>query len=444
MAEAKLEFTNVSITASDGDNEASFRASGKKILFPGFFRAYVEGSDNPDEALENQEEYLPEMQIDDQIDLKELDANSHETRPPARYTEATLVKELEKQGVGRPSTYANIISTIQDRGYVEKDGNSLVPTFIAFAVTELLENHFPELVDSEFTSQLEDRLDKIAQGHEDPVAYLTSYYKGENGLKEKVNKRQDNIDPREAKKLDLPIELDGVDVLVGRFGPYAQRGVNGDDETITSSIPVDLTPSEITIEKLEELLKASAEGPTPVGNDPESGKPVYVLSGRYGPYVQLGEQEGKKKPKRVSLLKGMKPSDVDLELALELLSLPRTLGKHPDTDNVVKAGVGRYGPFVVHDGTFASLTKKDDVLKVELDRAIELLKKKKKRPKKSSAIKDLGRHPGDGKQIKVMNGRYGPYLKYGRKNVSLSNDTDPEKVTMDEALEAIKEKSKKK
>jgi len=444
MAEAKLEFTNVTITASDGETEASFRASGKKILFPGFFRAYVEGSDNPDEALENQEEYLPEMQMDDLINLKELEANAHETRPPARYTEATLVKELEKQGVGRPSTYANIISTIQDRGYVEKDGNSLVPTFTAFAVTELLENHFPELVDSEFTSQLEDRLDKIAQGLEDPVAYLSSYYKGENGLKEKVDKRQDNIDPREAKKLDLPIELDGVDVLVGRFGPYAQKRMNGDDEAITSSIPVDMTPSEITIEKLEELLKASVEGPTPIGIDPDTDKPVYLLSGRYGPYVQLGEQEEKKKPKRVSLLKGMKPSNVDLDLALKLLSLPRDLGKHPDTDKVVKAGVGRYGPYVVHDGTFASLTKSDNVLEVDLNRAVELLKKKKKRPKKSSAIKDLGDHPKDGKQIKVMNGRYGPYLKYGRKNVSLSNDVDPEKVTMDQALEAIKEKAKKK
>jgi len=441
MAEAELEFTNITITAKSDDSKANFRASGKRIVFPGFFRAYVEGSDDPEEALENQENLLPELNVDDRIDLKELKADAHETRPPARFTEATLVKELESKGVGRPSTYANIISTIQDRGYVEKEGNALVPTFTAFAVTELLENHFPELVDSEFTSELEDRLDKIAQGKENPVKYLANYYKGDDGLKQKVDKRQDNIDPREAKKLHLPIDLDGADVLVGRFGPYVQKQTNG--EAVTSSIPVDLTPSDITVDKLNELLKASKEGPKSIGNHPETGDPVFVLNGRYGPYVQLGEQKkGEKKPKRVSLLKGMKPGDVDLELALKLLSLPRTLGRHPETGKEVKAGIGRYGPFVLHDGTFASLTKHDHVLEVDLDRAVELLEKKKSRPKKSKAIKELGKHPKDGKNIKVMNGRYGPYLKYGRKNVSLSDDIDPEKVTMDEAVAAIAEKNK--
>jgi len=442
MAEAELEFTNVTITATENDTEAAFRSSGKKIVFPGFFRAYVEGSDDPEEALENQEKFLPELEVDETVSLNELNADAHETRPPARFTEATLVKELENKGVGRPSTYANIISTIQDRGYVEKQGNSLVPTFTAFAVTELLEEHFPELVDSEFTSELEDRLDKIAAGEEDPVEYLESYYKGEFGLQEKVEEREDKIDPREAKKLNLPIDLNGLNVLVGRYGPYAQKKTNGD--SVNTSIPVDYTPSDITVEKLEELIKASEEGPTPLGHHPDTGQPVYVLNGRYGPYVQLGDQEEGSKPKRVSLLKGMKPSDVDLDLALELLSLPRTLGEHPEDGKPVKAGVGRYGPYVLHDGTFASLTKKDDVLNVGLDRALDLLKKKKKRPKKSSAVKELGKHPEDGKNIKVMNGRYGPYLKHGRKNVSLSDDVNPEEVTMKEAVEAIAEKAKKK
>ena len=441
MKEAELEFTNVTIVASKDDTAASFRASGKKILFPGFFRAYVEGSDDPDAALENQEKFLPECEVGEAIALDDLEAKEHETRPPSRFTEATLVKELESKGVGRPSTYANIISTIQDRGYVESDGKTLIPTFIAFAVTGLLENHFPELVDSDFTSELEDKLDEIAEGKGDPVSYLAAFYKGDEGLKEKVDKRQDNIEPQEARKLDLPLELNGLNVMVGRYGPYVQKQEE-DGENVSTSIPVDMTPSDLSLEKLEELIKASEEGPKPIGHHPENEQPVFILTGRYGPYVQLGEAEEGKKPKRASLLKGMKPSDVDLDLALQLLSLPRPLGEHPETGKVVKAGVGRYGPFVVHDGTFASLTKSDNVLDVELDRALELLKKKKNRPKKSNVVKDLGKHPEDGKSIKVMTGRYGPYLKYGKKNVSLSNDVDPEKVTMDEAVEAIKAKKK--
>ncbi len=441
MAQAQLKFTNVKIKAETGDKTAEFKASGKEILFPGFFRAYVEGSDDPNAALEDQEKSLPDLHEGETVIEDSIESISHETKPPARFTEATLVKELEKRGIGRPSTYATIISTIQDRGYVQAKGKALVPTFTAFAVTGLLETYLQDLVDSDFTSEMEDKLDKIAEGKLDMVNYLQTYYGGDDGLKAKVEAEENEIDPQEAKHLHLPLEnLNGVDVLVGRFGPYIKKGKNG--ESITTSIPNSWQPSDITSEKLEELIETEEKGPQSIGMHPKLDKPVYILNGRYGPYVQVGEAtKGNKKPPRASLLKGMKPEDVDLELALRLLELPRLLGKNPETGKEVRAGVGRYGPFVVHDGTFASLKKSDHVLDIQLERALELLAQKKKRPKKSKAIKELGNHPDTNKKVRVMNGRYGPYIKYGRKNISLPDDAKPEKVTMDDAVKLIAEKT---
>jgi len=441
MAQAELEFTNVTIEAKANGKVAEFKTSGKKILFPGFFRAYVEGSDDPDAALENQEKFLPELSEGEEVVEKGIEPISHETQPPSRYTEATLVKELEKRGVGRPSTYASIISTIQDRGYVESEGKTLIPTFTAFAVTELLEKNLQDLVDSDFTSEMEAKLDKIAQGELDTKEYLSTYYKGDKGLKAKVDEQEDQIDPQEARHLELPLEnLDGIQVFVGRFGPYIKKRKNGDE--LTTSIPESWKPSDLTAEKLEELIKAEEEGPKPIGKHPETGEPIYVLNGRYGPYVQVGEvTEDNKKPKRASLLKGMKPKDVDLDLAMRLLELPRSLGKHPETSKEVRAGVGRYGPFVVHDGTFASLKRSDSVLDIDLDRALELLANKNK-SKRSNVIKELGKHPANGKNVRVMNGRYGPYIKYGKTNISLPDDIKPEDVSMDIAVQLIKEKGK--
>ncbi|HET6528176.1 MAG TPA: type I DNA topoisomerase [Balneolaceae bacterium] len=440
MAQAELEFTNVTIEAKAGGKTAEFRTSGKEIIFPGFFRAYVEGSDNPDAALENQEKFLPELSEGEEVIEKGIEPISHETKPPARFTEASLVKELENRGVGRPSTYASIISTIQNRGYAESEGKTLIPTFTAFAVTELLEKNLEDLVDSDFTSEMEDKLDQIAQGELDTNSYLSSYYKGDSGLKSKVDQQEDKIDPKEARHLQLPLQdLDDIQIFVGRFGPYIKKQVNG--EELTTSIPVSWKPSDITVDKLAELMKAEEEGPKSIGNHPESGKPVFVLNGRYGPYVQEGEvTDDNKKPNRASLLKGMKPSDVDLELALRLLELPRPLGNHPETGKVIKAGVGRYGPFVVHDGKFASLKKDDHVLEVELDRAVELLAQKKGKKRGSNTIKELGDHPDSGKKVRVMTGRYGPYIKHGKKNISLPDDIKPEDVSMDMAKQLIEEK----
>ncbi len=443
MAQAELEFTNVTIKAEANGKVAEFKSSGKTIVFPGFFRAYVEGSDDPDAALENQEKFLPELSEGEEVVEEGIEPISHETKPPSRFTEATLVKELEKRGVGRPSTYASIISTIQNRGYCEADGKTLVPTFTAFAVTELLEENLHDVVDSDFTSEMEAKLDEIARGKLDTKEYLQTYYNGEKGLKAKVEEQEDEIDPKEARQLDLPIQdLEDIQVFVGRYGPYIKKQVNG--EELTTSIPESWKPSDITSEKLEELIKAEEEGPKSIGNHPETGEPIYVLNGRYGPYVQVGERtEDNKKPERASLLKDMKPEDVDVDLALRLLELPRPLGKHPETGEVVRAGVGRYGPFVVHDGTFASLRKSDHVLDVELDRALELLEQKKnKKSRKSNVIKELGDHPENGKKVRVMTGRYGPYIKYGKTNISLPDDFDPEDVNMDIAVQLITEKGK--
>ncbi|WP_205720020.1 type I DNA topoisomerase [Fodinibius halophilus] len=441
MSQAELEFTNVTIEAKANGKVAEFKTSGKKIIFPGFFRAYVEGSDDPDAALANQEKFLPKLSEGEEVEEEGIEPISHETKPPARYTEATLVKELEKRGVGRPSTYASIISTVQNRGYVEADGKTLVPTFTAFAVTELLEKNLHDVVDSDFTSGMEAKLDEIAQGDLDTKQYLKEYYNGDNGLKAKVEEQEDEIDPQDARHLELPLpDLNGIKVFVGRYGPYIKKEQG--DEELTTSIPDSWKPSDITVEKLEELIKAEEEGPKPIGNHPETGESIFILNGRYGPYVQVGEvTDDNKKPERASLLKDMKPEDVDVDMALRLLELPRPLGDHPETGKVIRAGVGRYGPFVVHDGTFASLRKKDHVLDVSLDRAVELLEKKKnKKSRKSNVINDLGKHPEDGKKVRVMTGRYGPYIKHGKNNISLPDDFDPEDVDMDIAVQLITEK----
>jgi DNA topoisomerase-1 len=451
MANARLEFTNVTILADMSGskagastdfafNEATFKASGKKILFPGYFRAYVEGSDDPAADLEDQEKSLPDLKNKDELNCNSLEALSHETKPPARFTEATLVKFLEKEGVGRPSTYASIIETIQNRGYVRKEGNALVPTFTAFAVTDLLEKYFPDLVDIQFTSEMEGQLDEIANGNVNRINYLKKYYDGELGLKQSVERQESQISPAEARKIDLPIDgLQNVEIFVGKFGPYAQLTQNG--EVQSASLPNDMSPGDITVKKIHQLIKISEAGPDSLGKDPETGEDVYLLTGRFGPYVQIGEvSDTNKKPKRTSLLKEMKPEEVDLKTALDLLSLPRLVGNHPETGKEIRAGVGRFGPYVVHDGKFKSLGKTDHVLSIDLERSVELLAEAKGASRKSSALKELGTPPNSKDSISVMSGRYGPYIKYGKMNVSIPKGVDPEQLTIEKALEYIEEK----
>ncbi|HEX6911484.1 MAG TPA: type I DNA topoisomerase [Longimicrobium sp.] len=437
MAEARLTYLTAILQA---DN-ATFRASGRRVDFPGFFRAYVEGSDDPEAALEDRDEPLPPLQPGDAVALRALEALSHATQPPARYTEATLVKMLEAEGIGRPSTYASIIGTIIDRGYVDRVSNQLVPTFTAFAVTGLLEKHFPHLVDTKFTARMEEELDDIAEGGAEWLPYLRDFFFGPEGLDETVKRGQEDIDPREASTVML--EGLGARVRIGRFGPFAEMGADG--EVVTASLPEGIAPADLTAEQVEQLVKQKAEGPDVLGADPATGKPVLVLQGRFGPYVQLGEAEegSKAKPKRASLPKGMNPADATLEFALQLLSLPRTLGTHPETGKEIQANIGRFGPYVVHEGDFRSLGKEDDVYTVDLARAMELLSQPKGGRGQRAAVeplRTLGTHPRDGEPVNLFAGRYGPYVKHGSVNASLPKGVEPESFTLEQAIPLLAER----
>ena len=447
MADARQTFITVNLTVA----EAGFRASGKRIDFPGFFRAYVEGSDDPDAALDNQEVLLPPLQEGDIPTCTELVPVGHETQPPARYTEASLVKTLESEGIGRPSTYASVIGTIIDRGYAQRGGNALVPTFTAFAVTALLEKHFPELVDTGFTARMEQRLDEISTGEVDWLPYLQTFYSGDEGLESQVKERETAIDPTEARTIDLD-NLD-VKVRIGRFGPYVEA--EQDSTPVTASLPKDMTPADLNPEQIELLLRQKLEGPDKLGLHPETGEPIYILLGTYGPYVQLGEvTEDKKKPKRASLPKGIEMKDANLEMALNLLSLPRLLGTHPGTGCNVKVGLGRFGPYVVHDQgkegkDYRSLKKEDDLFTIGLDRALELLAQPKRgrggrSAQKKQALKELGEHPEDQAPVNIYDGPYGPYIKHNKTNVSVPEGQEIESVTLEIALELLATKKSSK
>ncbi len=438
MADARLRLTTAIIAVE----EAEFRASGKQILFPGFFRAYVEGADDPEARLDNQETPLPPLREGQEVRCHKVEPLRHETKPPARYTEATLVKALESEGIGRPSTYATIISTIQDRGYVFKVGRQLVPTFTAFAVNHLLEQHFPHLVDLRFTAQMEQVLDDIAAGQAHGVPYLREFFLGENGLERQVQRKAEEIDPRSVHALELPAI--NARVRVGRYGAYLEQTQDG--HVVRVSLPETMPPAELTDEVALRLLQEKASGATPLGYHPQSGQPIFVLQGPYGPYVQLGEngENGDEKPRRVSLPKGLSPQEVTLQQALELLALPRTLGTHPETGAPIQAGIGRFGPYVRHNGEYRSLGDGDDVLTVTLERALELLTQAKQTRRRAEKLRELGTHPEDGKVVAIYNGRYGPYVKHGRLNASLPKGVDVETVTLEQALELLAKKAAKK
>jgi DNA topoisomerase-1 len=440
MAAAQLRFQTVTIEVED----AVFRASGRRVDFPGFFRAYVEGSDDPEAALEDQEVHLPQLAVGEEVDCRKLTPQSHETKPPARYTEATLVKALEAEGIGRPSTYASIIGTIIQRGYAFRQRKELVPTFTAFSVSRLLEEHFPRLVDLHFTAEMERKLDDIATGDVAWLDFLRQFYLGDTGLAQQVRDKEATVDPRSIVAVHVPEHQ--AEVRIGQFGPFLLWGEG--EERNTVSLPPSLPPSELTLEMVVRLMTQKTSGPEKLCTDPETGMPVFLKVGPYGPYVQLGEdtQNSGKKPKRVSLLKGMKIENVETEVALKLLSLPRTLGQHPETGKVVKASVGRFGPYILHDRKYASLKDPLRVLDIELDEAVTLLAAAEQSGRGSRrTIKELGAHPEDGKPVRVMDGAYGPYVKHGRTNATLPKDVLPEDVTLELATELIaKKKASKK
>ncbi|MEQ9668267.1 type I DNA topoisomerase [Coleofasciculus sp. G2-EDA-02] len=440
MADSRQTHITVDLEVED----AGFRSTGKRIDFPGYLRAYVEGSDDPEAALEDQEVVLPPLTPGDHPECQNLEAIGHETQPPGRYTEASLVKTLESEGIGRPSTYASIIGTIIDRGYAQMQKKTLIPTFTAFAVTSLLEKHFPDLVDTSFTAKMEQTLDEISTGEAEWLPYLEKFYRGDNGLETQVREREDQIDPNEARSIELE-NLD-VKVRIGKFGPYIEAE-NGEG-SVTASIPQDLTPSELDAEQVEIILKQKTQGPEKLGLHPETGEPIYLLTGSYGPYVQLGEvSEENKKPKRMSLPKGVNMEDVTLDMALGLLALPRTLGVHPGTGGKVQAGLGRFGPYVVHNQgkegkDYRSLKKEDDVLTISMDRALEILSQPKKskggsRSKSKTPLRELGAHPEDKEPVNIYEGPYGTYIKHGKTNAGIPDDQSVEDITLEKALELL-------
>lgn len=440
MADARQTQITVQFQVED----AGFRSSGKRIDFPGYLRAYVEGSDDPDAALEDREVILPPLTKGDRPTCTNLESIGHETQPPARYTEASLVKTLESEGIGRPSTYASIIGTIIDRGYAQLVSNALVPTFTAFAVTDLLEKYFPDLVDTSFTSKMEQTLDDIATGEANWLPYLRQFYLGDTGLETLVKERENQIDPTVART----VELEGLDakVRIGKFGPYIEAE-NGNG-VVTTSIPKDLTPADLDPEKVEVLLRQKTEGPDEVGRHPETGEPIYSKIGPYGPYVQLGEKSDENpKPKQASLPKGISPENLTLDVAVGLLSLPRTLGVHPDAGGKIQASLGRFGPYVAHDRgkegkDYRSLKAGDDILTISLERALELLAEPKKvrgtsGSKSKQALRELGSHPDSGESVNIYDGPYGPYIKHGKTNVSLPEGQSVEDITLSTALELL-------
>jgi len=429
MATQMKEAEKASMTIKIEAGDAEFSASGTRILFPGFLRVYVEGSDDPEAALEDKELILPVLKKGDTLKAASISPDQHETKPPARFTEASIVQALEKEGVGRPSTYASIIGTILDRGYVRKDASALVPTFTGMAVIQLLETHFEHLMDYSFTSEMEEALDKIAYGEEDSLKYLTKFYKGKSGLAKKVEEQDKKIKPEESRTIHIVKDGKAMEIKVGRFGPYVIEKKEGKDE-VHASIPEDIAPADLDPEQIKDLIKAHADGPTPIGKDPKTKQNIYCLVGRYGAYFQLGEvTEETPKPKRASLPKGKDPKTATIDDAVQALSLPRELGLHPETKKPILANNGRFGPYVMHDGNFRSLKKEDDLFTIDLKRGLELLNEEKGASRRGGKVlKDFGLVAKLKKKAQVLDGKYGPYIKVGTKNITLPEDKRDPKV----------------
>jgi DNA topoisomerase I len=414
---------------------ATFAASGTVITSPGFLLAYESGKDEPTDEAE--ERKLPPLEVGQALEATELRPDGHETRPPARYTEASLVKALEDRGIGRPSTYAAIMGTILDRGYVFKKGTALVPTFTAFAVTQLLEQHYGSLVDYEFTARMEDDLDRIAAGDEERVAWLTRFYKGDGGdpgLRQLVTEHLDEIDARAVNSISIP----GSDIVVrvGRYGPYLERA------DARASLPDDIVPDELTPEKAEELLTQSSSE-RELGVDPETGHPIVVRSGRYGPYVaeELADDSDEKR-RTASLFASMDPGTVTLEEALRLLSLPRTVGVDPSDAVEIVAMNGRYGPFIKKGSESRSLESEEQIFTLTVEEALALLAQPKQRTRRAAAapLRELGADPASGKPILVRDGRFGPYVTDGETNASLRTGDTVEGLTLERAAEMLAER----
>lgn len=445
MADARKR--RITVTIEGGD--ATFVASGTSIEFEGFLRAYVEGSDDPEAELADKETLLPNVHSGDPLRDPQLTPKGHTTQPPARFSEASLTRALEEKGIGRPSTYASIIDTIQARNYVYKKGNALVPSWTAFLVIRVMEEYFSELVDYEFTAQMEDFLDSVSRKEADSHQYLRDFYFGDDsasgdakvGLKPRLESAQ--IKPLEMARFTLGIPEQGdnreeVFVRVGKYGPSVEQGER------RVSVPDDLPPDELTLATALELLASGEKQNEPIGTHPESGKPIFVKIGRFGPYIQLGDSDDPDKKNR-SLLKGMTVEQLTLDTALQLLSLPRDLGNHPESGEPIEAHDGRYGPYIKCGSDTRSLPAGVSPIEVTREEAIELLKQPKQRgraaPKEPLKVFDAS--PVTEQPIKLLEGRFGPYVTDGQTNASLPKSANPETLTFEEAVQLLAERAAK-
>jgi DNA topoisomerase-1 len=443
----KLAAVGSTEAASDGGDgfaaasvkAAEFAAAGTVITFRGFLAAYEEGRDEKAPTAPGREEAerrLPHLSEGQELEAARLEPTGHETSPPARYTEATLVRALEERGIGRPSTYASIIGTILDRGYVFKKDSALVPSFLAFAVIGLLEQHFGKLVDYDFTARMEDDLDRIAAGDEERVSWLRRFYygDGDSGLKELV----EDLGGIDAKEISSVAIGNGIVLRVGRYGAYLER------DGQRANVPDDLVPDELTAEKAEELL-SQPSGDRSLGVDPETGREIVVRSGRYGPFVsEVLEEDSKEKGRTGSLLSSQSPETVTLDQALQLLALPRVVGTAPDGEEVL-ARTGRYGPYVQKEKETRSLEREEQVFDITLDEALALLAQPKTRGRSAAKppLRELGDDPSTGKPVVLKEGRFGPYVTDGETNASLRAGDAVESVSIERASELLAERRSK-
>ncbi|MGB9307268.1 MAG: DNA topoisomerase, partial [Mycobacterium sp.] len=480
MADARGTTLSLRIAGTAGEQgaeqEVVFSASGRTITFAGFLKAYVETVDDQvGGEADDAESRLPQLTQGQRVAAIELNPDGHATNPPARYTEASLIKALEELGIGRPSTYSSIIKTIQDRGYVHKKGSALVPSWVAFAVTGLLEQHFGRLVDYDFTAAMEDELDEIANGHEQRTNWLTQFYFGgdhgvpgsvarSGGLKKLVGVNLEGIDAREVNSIKLFDDEDGrpVCVRVGKNGPYLERYITGDDGEPTpqrANLNDTLTPDELTLEVAEEFFATPQEGRV-LGVDPGTGHEIVAKDGRYGPYVteilpepsaDPGEAAGVKKGKKTSPVKGPKPRSgsllrsmdlqtVTLEDALKLLLLPRVVGVDPATGEEITAQNGRYGPYLKRGTDSRSLSSEDQMFTITLDEALKIYSEPKRSGRQSASappLRELGSDPASGKPMVIKDGRFGPYVTDGETNASLRKGDDVMSITDERASELL-------
>ncbi|MDF2993305.1 MAG: topA, partial [Microbacterium sp.] len=471
MADAKYETTTVTLTVQAGEKVAEFTASGTVYTFKGFLEAYEEGADEKRNGRDDDEDQsLPPVAVGDELTVSDVEPKGHSTSPKPRYTEASLVKALEEKGIGRPSTFASIIGVILDRGYVTKRGQALVPSWLAFSVVRLLEEHFADLVDYDFTAALEDDLDAIARGEQRRTEWLKAFYFGSDkqvGLRHIV----DNLGEIDARELNSTRITDTATLRFGKYGPYlevTEPGADPEAKPRIVNIPEDLAPDELTAEKARELIEAPVAGDRVLGENPENGKLVVVKDGRFGPYVQevdaeepeevdqaTGEvveqpkkrgakKEAAPKPRTASLFRSMSVDTIDLDTALQLLSLPRVVGADPETGAEITAQNGRFGPYLKKGTDSRSLDAEQQIFDITLEEALAKYAEPKYGARRaSSALKEFDADPVSGKPIKLKDGRFGPYVTDGETNATVPRGEDAMAITFERAVELIADKRAK-